>query len=118
MKRVVFAFAAVLCCMFLLAATSSPIKLKPRVKYEDRRSVVPEMTMEYTGDNILVFSSAGLYDAVVVIRDSSGDVVCTESFAVHPEQPYILMLPSIDAGEYEVGATIGDCKLYGEFLLE
>ena len=117
MRQLVLTFAALLCCMSLWAA-SSPIKLKARIKYEDKRELVPEVTMEQTTGNVLVFSSAGLYDAIVSIIDETGAVVCTESFSVHPEQPYTMMLPLLDEGEYTVVCVVGDIELYGEFSIE
>lgn len=117
MKQVVLTLAALLCCMSLWAA-NSPIKLKPKNKYEDKRELVPEMTMQQMSDNILILSSDGLYEATVTVNDETGNIVCTEMFVVHPEQPYTLTLPSLDTGIYEVEVIIGDVGLYGEFSVE
>lgn len=97
---------------------NSPIQLKPRKDGIEKRELVPQISMVQSENNLIVSSFMGLMDVTVIISDETGTTVDVENFVVHPEQPYVVRLSSMEPGTYQVKVLVGGFELYGEFDVE
>jgi hypothetical protein len=118
MKRTLLSLAFMVCCsiMYGTNVTLTVYKDGIAISHNGHRDEIPVVT--YDDNTVTVTSDSLIYDAQIVIKDESGNIVSSTQAQLSPAQTQIPLPAEYNNGTYTIEIYYGyynnQIRLYGE----